>query len=147
MPKSSKVIVFDLDTSIKEAFNVVEETGIEYSLLWDGEKKLYVGMLTVSDFLDVLIHFNEELDVIKELIEKHNIRKWRGNFNYKEKAIGHRKRPNAIISSSPEDSLYYVLKVIQKNNIRRVPIMDKENLIHVSTYHSIFSYLVKNVKN
>jgi len=137
MPKSTKVIVFDLDTSIKETFIVVEETGIEYSLLWDGEKKEYIGMLTVSDFLDVLIHFNDKPNVIKELIEKHKIRKWR--------EIGHRKRPNGIIVSSPEDSLFSVLQVIQKNNIRRVPAMEKENLIHISTYHSIFSYLVKNL--
>lgn len=56
-------------------------TGIRSAPLWDSVLHDYVGMITVSDFIDILLHFNKDPsnnDSIFEDLANHKIRTWRG---------------------------------------------------------------------
>lgn len=137
MPASTKVIVFDIDAQVKEAFSVAVENNIQFATLYDSKLSKLCGILTVTDLIDVLIHYHNETNVIKDLVNVHTIRKWR--------TIGTRKRPLELISSSPEENLWTVMNSLEKNRIRRIPVLAEGSLLHVVTHAKILAYLVKNV--
>ncbi|MES1909759.1 MAG: hypothetical protein MHM6MM_002453 [Cercozoa sp. M6MM] len=57
MPPSSKVVVFDRSLKMKYAFRGLVEHDIKSAVVWDNEKQDYAGMLTVTDFVDVLVYY------------------------------------------------------------------------------------------
>jgi 5'-AMP-activated protein kinase regulatory gamma subunit len=95
------------------------------------------GILTVTDLIDVLIHYHNETNVIKDLVEVHTIRKWR--------AIGHRKRPSELISTNPEENLWNIITILENNKIRRIPVVADGSLLHVISHAILLAYLVKNI--
>jgi CBS domain-containing protein len=105
--------------------------------LWDGQTESICGVLTVTDLIDVLYHYNEKPEVIKELIHKNTIRKWR--------QIGTRKRPEKLLKLSPDENLLGVINFLEKNHIRRAPVVADGCILHVLTHALLISYLMKNV--
>lgn len=80
IPKSGKIVVLDTALAVKVAFHALEENNLKSAPLWDSEAQDYVGIITVSDFIEILLHFAKEdpkVDLFQEL-EKHQIKTWRG---------------------------------------------------------------------
>jgi CBS domain-containing protein len=93
MPTSCKVMVFDIDLPIREAFTIAARNGmcnlislicidISFATLWDSTKSSLVGMLTVTDLIDLLLHYHDQTNVIQEIISQKRIREWRGTNYY-----------------------------------------------------------------
>jgi len=137
MPTSNIVVAFDLDAKVKEAFRVAVETHIQYALLWDSTLNKLAGLLTVTDLIDVLIHYYNNQTVIKDLVERHTIRKWR--------EIGKRKRPADIISAKPDDSLWVSLQSLDKNLIKRILVMENNTVLHVANYPLILCFMANQM--
>ena len=78
MPPSVKLIVFDVDMPVKEAFAIATQNDLSFATLWDSQSGAIVGMITISDLIEILLDFRDKTNVIKDLIAQHNIRKWRG---------------------------------------------------------------------
>lgn len=51
---------------------------MNFATLWDSKRKEPVGMLTVTDLIDVLLHYHKNSNLVKELIDVAQIRKWMG---------------------------------------------------------------------
>mmetsp|Transcript_7000 Transcript_7000/g.10274 ORF Transcript_7000/g.10274 Transcript_7000/m.10274 type:complete len:372 (+) Transcript_7000:84-1199(+) len=133
MPGSSKVIVFDLDIRVQDAFEVAKENDISFACLWDNASGKLVGMLTVTDLIAILLHYKDETSKIKDLFMNHTVRKWR--------ELSERERKENLISIHPEQSLWDSVMVLKKNKIHRLPIISEENLLHVATHAHLLSYL------
>lgn len=136
MPPSGKVIVFDIDLHVKDAFRVAVQNDITFATLWDSRKQEFVGMFTVTDFIEILQHFHTRTNVIKELAE-HRIRKWR--------EISLRNRPLQLCSVTAEDTLFTVIKALKQYRIHRLPVIQDGNLLHIVTHSPILTYLVQNI--
>ena len=54
MPSSGKVVVLDTELSVRHAFWAIYDNGLNCAVAWDAKRRAYVGMLTYSDFMDVL---------------------------------------------------------------------------------------------
>lgn len=54
IPHSGKVVVFDSQLVVKFAFDGMVQHDLSCAPVWDSWKKKYVGLLSVSDFLDIL---------------------------------------------------------------------------------------------
>eukprot|EP01080_Neovahlkampfia_damariscottae_P008377 gene8377-202_t len=139
MPASNKVVVFDIDTQVKEAFRLAAEEHLQFTVLWDGKTKNICGVLTVTDLIDVLYHYHEEPKVIKELIHNNTIRKWR--------EIGTRNRPEQLLQLSPDESLMSVITFFDKKGIRRAPVVSDGCILHILTHALILSYLMKKIND
>lgn len=54
IPESGKVVVLDVDLSVRQAFHALYEQGIASAPLWDSEEKSIVGVISASDFIHAL---------------------------------------------------------------------------------------------
>lgn len=80
IPESGKIVVLDTALAVRSAFHALEENNIKSAPLWDSVERDYVGFITVSDFIEILLHFHNEtpkINMFQEL-EKHQIKTWRG---------------------------------------------------------------------
>lgn len=65
IPHSGKVVVFDSHLCVKDAFEGMLAHDINCAPVWDSAKRKYVGMLSVSDFIDILIasYYNDNQQI------------------------------------------------------------------------------------
>ena len=129
--------VFQLKKKKKKK-NLLFSIDLQFTVLWDGKTKNICGVLTVTDLIDVLYHYHEKPNVIKELIRKNTIRKWR--------EIGTRKRPQKLLQLSPDQNLLNVINFFEKSGIRRAPVVSDGCILHILTHALILSFLMKKVK-
>uniref|UniRef100_A0A8C7R962 5'-AMP-activated protein kinase subunit gamma-1 n=1 Tax=Oncorhynchus mykiss TaxID=8022 RepID=A0A8C7R962_ONCMY len=54
VPTSSKLVVFDTSLQVKKAFFALVSNGVRAAPLWDSKKQCFVGMLTITDFINIL---------------------------------------------------------------------------------------------
>ncbi|KAL9657303.1 hypothetical protein ABK040_011523 [Willaertia magna] len=139
MPYSGKVIVFDIDLPVREAFQVAANNDISFASLWDSEKSCLVGMLTVTDLIDILLLFHNQMDIIQDLVTHKTIREWR--------AMQKRNRPDKLIYVTPEDTILTAIHTLSKYAIHRLPVLSpKGALLHIITHSHLLAYLVQNLK-
>lgn len=54
IPESGKVVLIDVDFSVRKAFHALSEQGIASAPLWDRAAQDVVGMISASDFIETL---------------------------------------------------------------------------------------------
>lgn len=136
IPRSGKIVVFDMELAVKSAFIALLENNLSSAPIWDSEEQDYVGMVTVSDFINILLHFHpkENVNILKEL-EKHRIRTWRDIISLK---------PN-LIFNGPEDSLFFASTTLLDRHVHRLPITDRaqsNTILQIFTHHTILNFVL-----
>ncbi|XP_041116402.1 5'-AMP-activated protein kinase subunit gamma-3-like [Polyodon spathula] len=95
----------------------------------------FVGMLTVTDFINILHrYYKSPLVQIYEL-EEHKIETWREVYlNYSL---------HSLISIAPNSSLFDAVYSLIKNKIHRLPVIDPEsgNVLSILTHKRILKFL------
>uniref|UniRef100_I3KLL0 Protein kinase, AMP-activated, gamma 3b non-catalytic subunit n=1 Tax=Oreochromis niloticus TaxID=8128 RepID=I3KLL0_ORENI len=125
IPTSSKLVIFDTTLQVKKAFFALVANGVRAAPLWDSKLQCFVGMLTITDFINILHrYYKSPLVQIYEL-EDHKIETWRGLFNN--------------TASNLFDAIYSLLK----NKIHRLPVIDPAsgNVLHILTHKRILKFL------
>uniref|UniRef100_A0A3Q3JUI2 CBS domain-containing protein n=1 Tax=Monopterus albus TaxID=43700 RepID=A0A3Q3JUI2_MONAL len=129
IPTSSKLVIFDTTLQVKKAFFALVANGVRAAPLWDSKLQCFVGMLTITDFINILHrYYKSPLVQIYEL-EEHKIETWRGVCN------------TAVVCLVPNlfDAIYSLLK----NKIHRLPVIDpvSGNVLHILTHKRILKFL------
>uniref|UniRef100_G3P0F4 Protein kinase, AMP-activated, gamma 3b non-catalytic subunit n=2 Tax=Gasterosteus aculeatus aculeatus TaxID=481459 RepID=G3P0F4_GASAC len=135
MPTSSKLVIFDTTLQVKKAFFALVANGVRAAPLWDNKLKRFVGMLTITDFINILHrYYKSPLVQIYEL-EEHKIETWREI--YLQYSI------NTLISITPDCSLFDAIYSLLKNKIHRLPVIDPAsgNVLHILTHKRILKFL------
>lgn len=134
MPKSAKVVVFDTQLLVKKAFFALIYNGVRSAPLWDSKNQKFIGMLTITDFILILQKYYREANAKIEELEEHKLETWR-------EVLKEYSRP--FIYLKPEDSLYDAIKVLTKNRVHRLPIIDPitGNVVCIVTHKRILRYL------
>jgi 5'-AMP-activated protein kinase regulatory gamma subunit len=205
MPSSGKIVVLDVQLPVKAAMQALDENKvryqcvcvcvcvrnviikklncclaflsiqIKYAPLWYPTLRTHVGMITVTDFIRILLHFESlSKTAMMEELEKHQIKTWRGTVKVCRRylfihhccccllllfflivdilASNARKSgdPSAapkerLISCSPEDSIYYTGKLLLQYRIHRVPVIDNGSILHIITHHELLSFVFQKV--
>ena len=57
MPTSCKVVAFDTRLQARQAFHALMTNGERSAPLWDSARQAYCGVLTVTDFIDIIITY------------------------------------------------------------------------------------------
>lgn len=79
IPTSCKLVIFDTTLQVKKAFFALVANGLRAAPLWDSKLQRFVGMLTITDFINILhCYYKSPLVQMYEL-ESHKIETWRGD--------------------------------------------------------------------
>lgn len=78
---SAKLVVFDTQLQVKKAFFALESNGVRAAPLWDSAQQQFVGMLTISDFIQMLRKYYRNPQLQMDELEQHKIDTWRSELN------------------------------------------------------------------
>uniref|UniRef100_A0A8C2WYL4 Protein kinase, AMP-activated, gamma 3a non-catalytic subunit n=1 Tax=Cyclopterus lumpus TaxID=8103 RepID=A0A8C2WYL4_CYCLU len=128
IPTSCKLVIFDTKLQVKRAFYALVANGLRAAPLWDSKLQRFVGMLTITDFINILhCYYRSPMVRMTEL-----------QYHVYLKCSDH-----ILISISPEASLFDAIYSLLKYKIHRLPVMDPEsgNVLHILTHKRILKFL------
>jgi len=67
LPLSFRLIELDVGLTVKESLNILVQCGIVSAPLWDSATSTYAGLLTVTDYLNVVRYYNLHADKLKDI--------------------------------------------------------------------------------
>ncbi|KAJ3126227.1 AMP-activated serine/threonine-protein kinase regulatory subunit [Nowakowskiella sp. JEL0407] len=144
LPVSHKVIVFDTSLLLKKALAALLQHGVQSAPLWDSAKQKFAGMLSVTDFINLIIYYYDHAsyEAAIEEIEQLQISTLR-EFEIKLCLLS-----PICITIHPSDSLFDAAKLLMQNNLHRLPMLDTseegEIIVSVITQYKILKYLAAN---
>jgi len=130
MPTSSKLVIFDTQLHVKKAFHALVYNNVRAAPLWDNEKQKFVGMLTITDFIRILIcYYKSQM----EQLEEQRIQTWREVLTYRDN----------FVHISPEASLFDAIKMLIENRIHRLPLVHPNtgDVLCIFTHKRLLKYL------
>ncbi|XP_009707385.1 PREDICTED: 5'-AMP-activated protein kinase subunit gamma-3-like, partial [Cariama cristata] len=129
IPTSCKLVVFDISLEqIKKAFVALVANGVRAAPLWDSKTQSFVGMLTITDFINILHRYYRSPLVQIYEVEEHKIETWRA------------LSPHGLsVSHSLFDAVYSLIK----HKIHRLPVIEpvSGNVLHILTHKRILKFL------
>ncbi|XP_060784817.1 5'-AMP-activated protein kinase subunit gamma-3b isoform X2 [Neoarius graeffei] len=167
IPTSSKLVIFDTTLQVKKAFFALVANGVRAAPLWDNKQQCFVGMLTITDFINILHRYYKSPMVQIYELEEHKIETWRGGcvqfysyslyldtyfqfhqclsscIFYLVSEVYLQYSISTLISITPESSLFDAVYSLLKNKIHRLPVIDPEsgNVLHILTHKRILKFL------
>ncbi|XP_028988151.1 5'-AMP-activated protein kinase subunit gamma-1 isoform X2 [Betta splendens] len=135
IPVSCKLVIFDTTLQVKKAFFALVANGLRAAPLWDSKLQRFVGMLTITDFINILHCYYKSPMVQMYELESHKIETWRDVY------LQYSKR--SLISISPDASLFDAIYSLLRYKIHRLPVIDPDsgNVLHILTHKRILKFL------
>uniref|UniRef100_A0A0N5A1P7 5'-AMP-activated protein kinase subunit gamma-1 n=1 Tax=Parastrongyloides trichosuri TaxID=131310 RepID=A0A0N5A1P7_PARTI len=138
IPTSSKLVILDIQLPVKKAFFALIYNGVRAAPLYDSNKQEFVGMLTITDFISILVKYYKKdanHEGIKEL-EEQKIFEWREQF----KEDGNLKK---FITIDPQESLYKAVQMLCDEKIHRLPVLNSGtgNVNYILTHKRLIKFL------
>jgi 5'-AMP-activated protein kinase regulatory gamma subunit len=123
---------------VRKAFFALVYNGVRAAPLWDSEKQEFIGMLTITDFIQILHKYYKKgavSDGMREL-EEHKISTWRSVFE----ANGHVK---PFVTIDPSESLQKAVEMLCEEKIHRLPVLDQStgNISYILTHKRLIKFL------
>ncbi|XP_067116162.1 5'-AMP-activated protein kinase subunit gamma-1 isoform X1 [Osmerus mordax] len=135
IPTSCKLVIFDTTLQVKKAFFALVANGLRAAPLWDNKLQRFVGMLTITDFINILHRYYKSPMVQIYELECHKIETW--------KDVYLQCSTQCLISITPEASLFDAIYSLLRHKIHRLPVIDPEsgNVLHILTHKRILKFL------
>ncbi|KAF4596024.1 nuclear protein SNF4 [Ophiocordyceps camponoti-floridani] len=143
LPLSFRLIVLDNDLLIKKSLNILIQNSIVSAPLWDSEASRFAGILTATDYINVIQYYCQFPDEMSKL-DQFRLSSLRDI----EKAIG--AIPIETVSVHPSQPLYEACRRMLKTRARRIPLVDvddetgRETVISVITQYRILKFIAVN---
>ncbi|XP_065887809.1 5'-AMP-activated protein kinase subunit gamma-1-like isoform X2 [Dysidea avara] len=137
MPDSIKMVVLDKRLPMRKAFFALVQNGVRAAPVWDSNIQEFVGMLTISDFVNVLIFHYKSPIVEMDEFEEQTIQMWRESV----KQVADLKP--TLIRIDPKESLYKAVEVLVRNKIHRLPVIDYRtgDAVYIMTHKRLLHYI------
>ncbi|MCL4129867.1 UNVERIFIED_CONTAM: hypothetical protein GTU68_021534, partial [Idotea baltica] len=134
IPTSAKLVVFDTRLQVKKAFYALVYNGVRAAPLWDSQRQMFVGMLTITDFIRILQSFYNSPNRKMEELEEHRLEMWRTLLHDDVKKL---------ISITPNECLYKAIRSLIHHKIHRLPVIDPNtgNVLYIITHKRILKFL------
>eukprot|EP01065_Artemidia_motanka_P004386 TRINITY_DN12088_c0_g1_i2.p1 TRINITY_DN12088_c0_g1~~TRINITY_DN12088_c0_g1_i2.p1 ORF type:complete len:352 (+),score=137.95 TRINITY_DN12088_c0_g1_i2:450-1505(+) len=114
MPPSTQVVVVDVYLPLKVAFVSAVENRVPFATLWDSQAERIVGMMTVTDYIKVLLHRRRSGDMEMRL-EETPIYQWRQLEWMRREGAQDRQVITAAVSCTAEAAL----RTLHRHSIKR----------------------------
>ncbi|KAI5075263.1 hypothetical protein GOP47_0009339 [Adiantum capillus-veneris] len=149
LPNSGKVVVLDLSMPIKRAFHLLHEQGIPLAPLWDSNRQQFVGMLTPSDFISIIMQIGDQRAILsEEELESHTIAAWKVEKSRLAETMQRRRVPFQY--AGPDDLLKDVVKKLLYHHVTTIPVLysteeerEMPQILHLATLCGILNYLCR----
>ncbi|KAK7498360.1 hypothetical protein BaRGS_00010314 [Batillaria attramentaria] len=140
IPTSAKLVIFDTQLNVKKAFFALVYNGVRAAPLWDSAKQDYVGMLTITDFINILKKYYRTPNARMDELEDHKIATWREVLNQQSKSF---------VYIDPDASLFDAVRALIDNHVHRLPVVDRTtgNAIYILTHKRILRFLHLYIKD
>ncbi|KAJ5764308.1 5'-AMP-activated protein kinase subunit gamma [Penicillium manginii] len=164
LPLSFRLIIFDTSLSVKESLNILIQngkslsdpspsllrdgstTGIVSAPLWDSKASKFAGLLTTSDYINVIQYYFQNPAALGE-IDQFRL----DSLREVEKALG--VAPPETVSIDPERPLYEACRRMLESRARRIPLVtndsqtDRSHVLSVITQYRILKFVAVNVSD
>ncbi|KAK8041263.1 5'-AMP-activated protein kinase subunit gamma [Apiospora phragmitis] len=145
LPLSFRLIVLDNDLLIRKSLNILIQNNIVSAPLWDSHNGRFAGLLTSTDFINVIQYYNQ----FPEQID--NVEKFRlSSLRDIEKAIN--VQTLETVSVHPSRPLYEACSRMLRSRARRIPLVDvddetgRETVVSVITQYRILKFIAVNTE-
>ncbi|KAG5492495.1 hypothetical protein JKF63_01073 [Porcisia hertigi] len=148
---STQVVVLDVHAPLSVAFIAAQETRIQSCVLWDPRKRQYVGVLTSTDYICILLYCEshpEEADAVALWTIEHwqEVRRAQGLGRSKEKFGALTCQHSGIVTCKTDSSLHDCLQKMREHCVRRIiALAEKEgedfSLVAMMDVGQIVEYL------
>jgi 5'-AMP-activated protein kinase regulatory gamma subunit len=142
IPHSGKVVIFDSQLVVKHAFDGMVHHDLSCAPVWDSYKKKYVGLLSVSDFLDILMstYAAEDKNMFDNLSNA-RICDWAEYKKQRGTSI------NRLLCISPEATLHEAVRQLLNYRVHRLCVVQlalADTVLRIITNHGILRFLRNN---
>lgn len=130
---------------MKKSLNILTQCAIVSAPLWDSKSSTFAGLLTVSDYINVVQYYWQNPDALQQ-IDKFQL----NSLREIERAIG--AQPIETVSIHPLRPLYEACTRMLASHARRIPLVDvddetqREMVVSVITQYRILKFISVNVK-
>lgn len=146
LPVSYRLIVFDTSLLVKRALNVLLQNSIVSAPLWNSKTSKFSGLLTASDFLNIVHYANSNPDQSINLSETLTLDDLSN--------IGAMSGSSALDTCSihPFRSLYDACAQMINSSARRIPLIDRDEetmreiVVSVLTQYRILKFVSMNCR-
>ncbi|KAK4631018.1 5'-AMP-activated protein kinase subunit gamma [Fulvia fulva] len=145
LPLSYRLIVFDTSLLVKKSLNILTQCAIVSAPLWDSKTSTFAGLLTTSDYINVVQYYWQNPDSLQQ-IDQFRL----NGLREIERAIG--VTPIETVSIHPLQPLYDACRRMLESRARRIPLIDtddetqREMVVSVITQYRILKFISVNVK-
>lgn len=145
LPVSYRLVVLDTSLLVKKSLNILLQNNIVSAPLWNSRTSRFAGLLTSSDFINVIQYYFQNPDKF-ELVDRLTL----DGLRDIEKAIG--VTPIETTSIHPFKSLYDACVMMLESTARRIPLIDEDEKTHreivvsVLTQYRILKFVALNCK-
>ncbi|CAI9754175.1 unnamed protein product [Fraxinus pennsylvanica] len=157
IPYSGKVIVFDVEVAVEQAFRDMFDQGLAVVPLWDEHHGQIAGMLTASDFMLILLELHRNRAMFtNEDLDMHTISAWKHRKFHHPRDMIRSSVPlqqRSLIQAGPDESLGGLASRILHNKISAVPIVHSAKdgscpqLLHVACLSEILKHVCRHFKH
>ncbi|KAH7318126.1 hypothetical protein B0I35DRAFT_502660 [Stachybotrys elegans] len=143
LPLSFRLIVLDTDLLIKKTLGILIQNAIVSAPLWDSHTGRFAGLLTSTDYINVIQYHCQFPDEMSKL-DQFRLNSLRDI----EKAIG--AIPIETVSVHPSRPLYEACRRMLSTRARRIPLVDiddetgQETVVSVITQYRILKFIAVN---
>ncbi|KAK0720453.1 hypothetical protein B0H67DRAFT_484809 [Lasiosphaeris hirsuta] len=144
LPLSFRLVVLDNDLLIKKSLNIlIQNAGIVSAPLWDSHNSTFAGLLTSTDYINVIQYYCQFPDQLNQVDQFRLC-----NLRDIEKAIG--VVPLETVSVHPMRPLYEACRRMLKTRARRIPLVDtddetgRQTVVSVITQYRILKFIAVN---
>ncbi|KAK5117751.1 AMP-activated serine/threonine-protein kinase regulatory subunit [Meristemomyces frigidus] len=145
LPLSYRLIVFDTSLLVKKSLNIITQQQIVSAPLWDSRTSTFAGLLTTSDYINVVQYYWQNPDALAQ-VDQFKLNSLRDI----ERAIG--ADPIETVYINPHKPLYEACRRMLESRARRIPLVDvddetgREMVVSVVTQYRILKFVSVNVK-
>ncbi|KAF2817222.1 CBS-domain-containing protein [Mytilinidion resinicola] len=144
LPLSFRLIVLDTSLLVKKSLNILIQNGIVSAPLWDSKSSTFAGLLTTSDYMNVIQYYWQNPDALDQ-VDQFRL----NSLREVEKAIG--VAPIETVSIHPDKPLYEACRRMLESRARRIPLVDVDDetqrhmVVSVVTQYRILKFIAVNV--
>ncbi|CAO3572653.1 unnamed protein product [Mortierella alpina] len=149
LPVSYRQIVLDTTLLIKKALSVLMQYSIVSAPLWDSTKRKFAGMLTATDFINLIQFYYSHSSYTAAIHEMDQFQI--SQLRDVEKVIG--VPPPELFSLHPLQSLYDACQLLVESRAHRLPLVDmdsetgEEMIVSVLTQYRILKFIAMNYQD
>lgn len=137
MPNSAKLVFIDTELAAKKAFFALRDNECRAAPLWERNTQQFVGLLTITDFIRILLklHSRQDSHVLLQHLQNCKIREMRSTLGLLSE----------MHSVGPDVSIEGAVSALRQYRCHRLPVVDpvSGDVLHMITYKRIIRYLYR----